>query len=226
MQRTFLYLLLSLICPLLVISNANAQTSTVQVSGTSPLSTGGASVDIPLRPGTALQITATGQVNYNVTQASQNFVVGPRGGDEIWQPRVGSTICSGNACTGAIWGPRGALAGLFTADKNNGANTLANFSNAAQRLTLQAPLTGQPFYIGDGKTPDGKLRQFIVPDGATHLYLGILDDPVTDNSGSFTASVSAVTKDTTLPNPVRVLGKSHADRTGGRCVRGAFRKLY
>lgn len=191
-----------------------AQTISLQVSGSSPLSSSGTLVNIPLRAGIALQITATGQVNYDVKQATQNFVVGPQGGAEIWQPRVGSTICSGNACTGAIWGPRGALAGIFVADKNVGANTLANFSSATQNLSLQLPLTGQPFYIGDGKTPNGEYRRFVIPDGATRLYLGIIDDPVTDNSGAFSVNITAVDGQIVAANPLRVLATSQLSLAG------------
>jgi hypothetical protein len=64
-----------------------------------------------------------------------------------------------------------------------------------------SPRLGQTFFIGDGFTADGRAQQFVVPDGATHLYLGFLDalsftgDPgyYEDNRGSLTITVSAGT---------------------------------
>lgn len=60
-----------------------------------------------------------------------------------------------------------------------------------------SPVLGQSFFIGDGWT-DGEVNQhFVVPAGATRLYLGLADasyftgDPgaYIDNQGSFTADV-------------------------------------
>ncbi len=41
-----------------------------------------------------------------------------------------------------------------------------------------SPLLGQPFFIGDGRTPDGVAQQFVVPGGATRLFVGVMDDNV------------------------------------------------
>jgi hypothetical protein len=67
MPRALLPGLACLLFSAVLVTSANCQSSTVQVPGTSPLNETGASVNIALRPGTALTITATGQVNYNVT---------------------------------------------------------------------------------------------------------------------------------------------------------------
>jgi hypothetical protein len=56
-----------------------------------------------------------------------------------------------------------------------------------------APALGQLFFIGDGRNTDGMLQRFVVPRGATRLYLGLADalgfegDPgyYGDNAGSF-----------------------------------------
>jgi hypothetical protein len=37
------------------------------------------------------------------------------------------------------------------------------------------PLIAQPFFIGDGRNSDGTEQVFVVPDGATRLYLGVMD---------------------------------------------------
>ena len=54
-----------------------------------------------------------------------------------------------------------------------GGNTIAT------SFASLSPLIDQVFFIGDGLTGDGSgsVQQFIVPTGATALYLGITDAP-------------------------------------------------
>ncbi len=62
-------------------------------------------------------------------------------------------------------------------------------------FTTLSPLTDQLFYVGDGLTGEGvgSRQTFLVPDEATHLYLGLIDgsrfihgpDFYDNNSGSF-----------------------------------------
>lgn len=57
------------------------------------------------------------------------------------------------------------------------------------------PLLHQQFYIGDGRTSSGDSQRFLVPDGATRLFLGFADGSVfqglpgfyDDNRGGFRA---------------------------------------
>ena len=42
-------------------------------------------------------------------------------------------------------------------------------------LTLRPELQ-QPFLIGTGRTTDGTVQEFVVPDGATRLFVGVMDD--------------------------------------------------
>ncbi len=47
------------------------------------------------------------------------------------------------------------------------------------------------FLIGDGKTPRGAVRRYLIPPGATSLYLGVMDGyEWNTNSGSFTVQVA------------------------------------
>ena len=50
----------------------------------------------------------------------------------------------------------------------------------------------QPFFIGDGVRNDGVTPQsFVVPTGATRLYLGIMDGQQwSDNSGGYSCTVA------------------------------------
>lgn len=91
------------------------------------------------------------------------------------------------------------LAGVFT---GTGAPPLPapailDFSSTALTTSFSqlAPLLHQSFYIGDGLTGTGTgaMQTFLVPDGATHLYLGIIDgsyfvggpDYYANNRGAF-----------------------------------------
>jgi hypothetical protein len=70
------------------------------------------------------------------------------------------------------------------------------------------PELGQQFFIGDGRTASSVIQQFLVPDGATTLYLGLADgfafagDPgfYDDNTGVYSAAY-AVSSTTTVPEP-------------------------
>jgi hypothetical protein len=50
----------------------------------------------------------------------------------------------------------------------------------------------QPFMIGSGKTSGGVVKQFMVPEGATRLFLGVWDGVEYDNNGgTLTGKVNA-----------------------------------
>jgi Flp pilus assembly protein TadG len=68
-----------------------------------------------------------------------------------------------------------------------------DFSTPESRdFSSLAPKLRQPFFIGDGLREDHTTVQtFIVPSGATRLFIGIMDGQQwSDNSGSFTTDVS------------------------------------
>jgi hypothetical protein len=66
-----------------------------------------------------------------------------------------------------------------------------NFSSSQSRNYTQIkPAIRQPFFIGNGN--DGN-RTVVVPQGATRIYLGVMDGQAwNNNSGSFTISVCRV----------------------------------
>jgi hypothetical protein len=94
----------------------------------------------------------------------------------------------------------GALIGVFETSSAPVAPPPAtlDFTTIGNNFTSFAPALNQLFYIGDGLTGDGSgaVQRFIVPAGATRLYLGISDAPgfdgapgaYNDNSGNFTVS--------------------------------------
>jgi hypothetical protein len=91
------------------------------------------------------------------------------------------------------------LSGVFTTNACSPASgpSILDFSSDAltTSFTKLSPLMYQTFFIGDGLTgtQSGVTQEFIVPDGATHLYLGFLDgayfvggpDYYDNNRGSF-----------------------------------------
>lgn len=95
------------------------------------------------------------------------------------------------------------LSGVFTSGSvpQAPAPAILNFSSSfggsplGTSFTQLAPLPNQSFYIGDGLTATGSgtAQSFMVPDDATHFYLGIVDggyfvgapDFYDNNRGSF-----------------------------------------
>jgi len=94
------------------------------------------------------------------------------------------------------------LTGVFLADSEPVAPAPASLDFSSTSLgrsfTELAPLLYQTFYIGDGLTGEGSgdVQTFVVPAGATRLFLGIVDgsyfvgapDYYDNNDGSFVAS--------------------------------------
>jgi hypothetical protein len=61
---------------------------------------------------------------------------------------------------------------------------------ARDHLSLR-PLLKQVFFIGDGRTSDGRVQEFIPPAGATRLFLGTMDEwSWNDNIGAFSVIVT------------------------------------
>ncbi len=66
--------------------------------------------------------------------------------------------------------------------------TTSAMKNQSVYSSLQ---TKAPFYIGDGKTSGGTVKQFIVPPGATRLYIAAWDGiQFNNNSGSFSGTIT------------------------------------
>ncbi len=141
---------------------------------------------ISLVAGTTLQFTVAGSV-FNGAGGTTD---GPDGG-AVFSHSVGAE--NGIADTTA---PINSLIGVFLS-ANQPSLTLAPsaFVNFPTAPTI-SPGLKQPFFIGDGLTGTGTgtRQQFIVPAGATRLFLGTMDGFTwSNNSGAFTV--------TTVPEP-------------------------
>jgi Flp pilus assembly protein TadG len=95
-----------------------------------------------------------------------------------------------------IQAPIAAIIGVFL-DNNLPDNTSApaslDFSTAGSRdFATLSPALKQPFYIGDGLRADGTTKQgFVVPAGATRLYIGVMDGyEWNNNSGTGSMTVN------------------------------------
>ena len=99
------------------------------------------------------------------------------------------------------------LAGVFLTDADPVSLTAPaslDFSSTAlgRSFSFLAPELQQTFYIGDGLTGEGSgaTQSFLVPDGATRLFLGIVDgayfvggpDYYDNNVGSFSATFEII----------------------------------
>ncbi len=106
------------------------------------------------------------------------------------------------------------LVGVFLGSSlpSTAPSSLVYSSFASLDATSFAPQLGQVFFIGDGRTSTNVFQQFLVPDAAATLYLGVADafnftgNPgfYSDNSGSMTASfmVGTPTSSNTAPEPI------------------------
>jgi Flp pilus assembly protein TadG len=91
---------------------------------------------------------------------------------------------------GNVTAPLGSIIGVFLNDNEpdtTAAPAALDFSTDASRnFSTLSPQLKQPFFIGDGLMDDEATQQrFIVPAGATRLYLGVMDfQQWSDNGGS------------------------------------------
>lgn len=75
---------------------------------------------------------------------------------------------------------------------------------ASRNFATLSPSLKQPFFIGNGQTDAGQTQRFMVPVGATRLFLSVMDSyEWNNNSGQFVISVAAHVLDVSRIDPVR-----------------------
>ncbi len=92
--------------------------------------------------------------------------------------------------------PGNSLVGVYLNDnvpRNSVAPPSLNFNDAESRNFSQLqPQLKQLFFIGDGRRDNGEVQQFVVPEGATRLFIGTWDSyEWNNNAGSFTLTLHA-----------------------------------
>jgi hypothetical protein len=154
----------------------------VSVPLNSPIEAG-----IAVIPGWTVQMSATGTVK---STQSSSTTYGPDGGGSVGY--IGGGLPTNGI--GDIHCVDYALIGVFL-DMTEPAlprPATLDFSGAAKDLTLLQPQLKQPFLIGSGSTSAGQARKILVPNGASRLFLGIMDDRtnISDNAGAFSVTLS------------------------------------
>jgi hypothetical protein len=148
--------------------------------------------------GQALTFTATGLADH-----CGNFSCGATGPEG----EAGSTSHFFGALNNIsdVVAPLDGLIGVFlgpSVPTVNAAPPRLSFAFEPQRdfVTL-TPLLQQVFFIGDGRRADGtSIQTFIVPAGATRLYLGTMDGfGWAGNSGAFDVAIDS--RSPTVPEP-------------------------
>ena len=155
---------------------------------------------IPVTGGSVLQVVhpATGGMNFFNGFGAPYF--GPDGNDAL---ASSSNITPFAGISGYI-GPQGALAGVFLTDAipDGSPPSTLDFSSAEIGVDFPSlsPQMGQIFFIGDGQTSGGMPQQFVAPEGATRLALGIADGfgfigvpgAYDDNDGAYQITLGVV----------------------------------
>jgi hypothetical protein len=144
--------------------------------------------EVPVVAGETLTFSVTGSASYT---GGICFAPSPDGGCTVIAGNEGPAngLSSLNA-------PLDALIGVFLDDSvPSGTPPTSLDASGANAFTSLAPQLRQAFFIGDGLTGTGTgaVQQFVVPAGATRLFLASSDDSGgnQNNAGQFDVSVTA-----------------------------------
>jgi len=162
-----------------------------------------AQVLLAFLPGDILTFSATGLTDH--CDFGGCGLAGPEG--DLLEGATGHTTGAENGI-GDLFAPLDSLVGVFLGpaqpNLSPAPGVALNFSTLASRdFASLSPLLKQPFFIGNGLRNDGlTVQQFIVPAGATRLYLGTMDGfGWLNNVGGFTVDVNA----TSVPEPATIV---------------------
>ncbi|MBC7785515.1 MAG: hypothetical protein H7144_16905 [Burkholderiales bacterium] len=96
-----------------------------------------------------------------------------------WMTRNDTATNSGELGKSDMWAPINALVGVFLTDADPRDGTVPqalDFRDASKRDFAELkPQIAQVFFIGDGKTSDGRAQRFVAPLGATRFFLANWD---------------------------------------------------
>jgi hypothetical protein len=210
-QKLFALLSTAMALPISV----SAQSGSAAVSGLMSVYQSGGNVSddggispflITLNPGTGRVLTFS-----SVTGTASFCVGGACATPSPDGPAIGGTnLTSAGSISGILAPTSGFLAGVFLGPSlPAGAPPSMDFNTITTDFLSIAPLLGHTFFIGDGRTSLNVMQQFLIPDGATRLYLGVADgfnffgppDFYEDNAGGYTANYSVSGAITAVPEP-------------------------
>lgn len=141
---------------------------------------------LPVNGGDILKFSATGTVSNCPSGCSVN---GPDGGTLIINHAVGALFNSD------ITAPVNSLVAVFLGPSAPvGPPPIALDFSSSRNFSRLSPLIAQVFFIGDGlgsiATIGVTCQEFVVPCGATRLFLGVMDGfEWNNNTGSFSVTV-------------------------------------
>jgi Flp pilus assembly protein TadG len=160
---------------------------------------------ITLTSGSVLNFDFSGSVSYFPGYSPYGCDGNPNyTGDNYWAASNGGGSEHGIA---NLTAPICSIIGVFLNDTepdlpgSGSVPPALDFSSASSRdFATLSPLLKQPFFIGDGLRADGITPQnFVVPAGATRLYIGVMDfQQWSDNTGSMSSLV-------THPNSITIV---------------------
>ena len=146
---------------------------------------------IPIKPGTSMTFDGiNGGATNDYTDASRYTADGNLG-------YANATNTAGDEHGIAnMQAPINSLVGVFLNNTVPGSSSPPSdldFSTDAERdFTTLSPQVNQMFFIGDGRNDAGNVQQFVVPSGATRLFIGTWDSYEWNNNiGSFNVTVHA-----------------------------------
>lgn len=150
---------------------------------------------------TGLNLGLGGSLNFSVTGSVSNgpccALLGPDGGS------LESHLGGAENGIADVTAPLNALLGVFldnTQPDSSGAPTSLDFTGGTSFPSL-APSLKQVFFIGDGLTGtgSGSVQSFVIPTGATRLFLGTMDGfEWNNNFGSFEVTTNQVPEPNSL----------------------------
>jgi hypothetical protein len=158
----------------------------------------------------ALAFSAGGLLYFSSTGATDHCdfggcgLAGPEGdaSEPVWSHSVGAENGIGD-----VIAPIDSLIGVFLGpaqpDSSAAPGAVLDFSTfASLDFASLSPLLKQPFFIGDGLHNNGAtLQSFVVPVGATRLFLGTMDGyDWWNNAGSLEVNAAA-----NVPEPTTVV---------------------
>ena len=152
-------------------------------------------VSLSLLPGTILTFSAIGTTQHGPTLP----LVGAEGRPGIFGAKSGGAENGISSVTAQL----SSLIGVFLDDNQPSLSPAPgglNFSVAGgMDFVFLNPLLKQAFFIGDGSTAGAIVQQFVIPTGATRLFLGTMDGfEWSNNGGSLTVTINSIPEPSTL----------------------------